>query len=157
MKTLALAALLALTVGCTGSDTARDTTPKADLTQTDDELDSVEPATTDCSQEVALECAEGSVDGCGIRSESGESLTLYHVCIPEAEQSKSTACELEILRECAEGFVDACTVDPPAASTHICVAAPASDSQGEMPDQDGEGDQAAPGDDQGEAGEDSAE
>lgn len=77
-----------------------------------------------CEQEIALECPDGMSDGCSRKGEDGAPLTSYHVCLP-AEEQASQPCEQEIARECGEGLVDACLVDPPAASTHLCVQATA--------------------------------
>ncbi len=80
-----------------------------------------------CSNEIALECADGMVDGCGSQ------LTSVHICMP-AEEKASQPCEQEIARECAEGLVDACLMDPPAAATHVCVSAATEPSTTVEPD-----------------------
>ena len=77
-----------------------------------------------CDQEIAVECPDGMEDGCGRQAGDGSPLTAYHVCVP-AEEQAAQPCEQEIARECGEGLVDACLVDPPAASSHICVQATA--------------------------------
>ena len=77
-----------------------------------------------CDQAVALECPDGMKDGCAVQSADGAPLTAYHVCVPGEEQA-SQPCEQEIARECGDGLTDACLLDPPAASTHVCVQATA--------------------------------
>jgi hypothetical protein len=129
MKTLAFAALFALTLGCAGSEKGETAN-----TQKVGQLGDEEPMAGDdaagnveCAQEIALQCAEGSVDGCSITGESGETLTSYHICVPEGESLAGTPCENEIFRECPEGFTDACSLEPAAAAIHACVAAPVED------------------------------
>jgi hypothetical protein len=78
-----------------------------------------------CDQEVALECPDGMSDGCSRQSEDGAPLTAYHVCVPAEEQAAGQPCEQEIARECGEGLTDACLLDPPVASSHLCVQATA--------------------------------
>ena len=73
-----------------------------------------------CDLEIALECAEGLVDGCSA------GLTSIHICLP-ADEKASQPCEQEIARECGEGLVDACLMSPPAAETHVCVSAATSE------------------------------
>jgi hypothetical protein len=103
------ATLLAAQVGCHGKNEVKgpDTEDQEKVTETDQ---------TSCEVELALECAEGMVDGCT------SSLTSVHICMP-AEEKASQPCEQEIARECGEGLVDACLMDPPAAATHVCVSA----------------------------------
>jgi hypothetical protein len=102
------AGLLAAQMGCHGKN-------EVEKPKDDDKLtDSSGPSS--CEQEIALECAEGLVDGCA----SG--LTSVHICMP-ADEKASQPCEQEIARECGEGLVDACLMDPPAAQTHVCVSA----------------------------------
>ncbi len=78
-----------------------------------------------CEQEIALECPDGMSDGCSRQSDDGAPLTAYHVCVPAEEQAAQQPCEQEIARECGEGLTDACLLDPPAASSHLCVQATA--------------------------------
>ena len=107
------AGLLAAQVGCHGG--------KNEVKgPTDGEKEEVTDNTNSCELEVALECAEGMVDGCA----SG--LTSVHICMP-SEEKASQPCEQEIARECGEGLVDACLMSPPAAETHICVSAATSE------------------------------
>lgn len=104
------ATLLAAQMGCHGKNEVQGPRP-------DDDEDKVsETEVTSCDVELALECAEGMVDGCS------SSLTSVHICMP-AEEKASQPCEQEIARECGEGLVDACLMDPPAAATHVCVSA----------------------------------
>jgi hypothetical protein len=104
------ATLLAAQMGCHGKNEVQGPKDedKDQVTQTDDQ--------TSCEVELALECAEGMVDGCS------SSLTAIHICMP-SDQQASQPCEQEIARECGEGLVDACLMDPPAAQTHVCVSA----------------------------------
>ncbi len=103
------ATLLAAQMGCHGKNDVQG--PK-----TDDDDKVTDTAQTSCEAEIALECAEGMVDGCS------NSLTSVHICMP-AEEQASQPCEQEIARECDEGLTDACLMDPPAAQTHVCVSA----------------------------------
>lgn len=105
------ATLLAAQMGCHGKNEVQG--PK-DKDQDTDQVTQTEQ--TGCDVELALECGEGMVDGCGSQ------LTSVHICMP-AEEKASQPCEQEIARECAEGLVDACLMDPPAAATHVCVSA----------------------------------
>ena len=104
------ATLLAAQMGCHGKNEVQGPKDedKDQVTQSDDQ--------TSCEVELALECAEGMVDGCS------SSLTAIHICMP-SDQQASQPCEQEIARECGEGLVDACLMDPPAAETHVCVSA----------------------------------
>lgn len=104
------ATLLAAQLGCHGKNETR--SPKLD--DTDDKV--TETDQTSCDVELALECAEGMVDGCS------SSLTSVHICMP-ADEKASQPCEQEIARVCGDGLVDACLMDPPAAATHVCVSA----------------------------------
>lgn len=115
------AGLLAAQLGCHGKNEVQG--------PTNDDEDKVtsNDGPTSCEQEIALECAEGLVDGCG------SSLTTIHICVPADEQA-SQPCEQEIARECGDGLMDACLMSPPAAQTHVCVSAatePAGDEPGE--------------------------
>ena len=108
------ATLLAAQMGCHGKNEVQG--PK-----TDEDKDTVtQTEQNSCDQELALECAEGMVDGCSA------SLTAIHICMP-AEEQASQPCEQEIARECGEGLTDACLMDPPAAATHVCVSSTASE------------------------------
>jgi len=124
MFAMIAATLLAAQMGCHGGKndvkgpTGTGDGDKEQLTQT-------EP--TSCENEVALECGEGMVDGCGSQ------LTSVHICMP-AEEQASQPCEQEIARECAEGLVDACLMDPPAAATHVCVSAATEPAQPDQPE-----------------------
>ena len=109
------ASLLAAQMGCHGNSAVQG--PKegdGEDKVTDNSGDS------SCEVEIALECAEGLVDGCS----SG--LTSIHICLP-ADEKASQPCEQEIARECGEGLVDACLMSPPAAETHVCVSAATSE------------------------------
>jgi len=104
------ATLLAAQMGCHGKNEVQGPKP-------DDDKDTVTGTEmASCEVELALECAEGLVDGCT------SSLTAVHICMP-AEEKASQPCEQEIARECDDGLVDACLMDPPAAATHVCVSA----------------------------------
>lgn len=116
---LAAGSLAAALLGCTrGKEDVKEPTPGPD---TDDPP--VQGAAP-CDQEIALECPDGMSDGCSRQSEDGTPLTGYHVCVP-AEEQASQPCEQELARECGEGLTDACLLDPPAASSHLCVQATA--------------------------------
>jgi hypothetical protein len=111
MFAMIAATLFAAQMGCHGKNEVQG--PK-DQDQDKDQVTQTEQ--TGCDVELALECGEGMVDGCGSQ------LTSVHICMP-AEEKASQPCEQEIARECAEGLVDACLMDPPAAATHVCVSA----------------------------------
>ena len=124
MRTNVLAAFLLLSLGCAGSSTPGDTMPKEQIAEPGDPTNVEEPAVEHpCQQEIALVCAEGSVDGCTVQDEAGAYLTSMHICVPTGETA-STPCEQEIARVCDAGFVDACGLPEPAAETHVCVATP---------------------------------
>ncbi len=133
-SSISCALTLVLAIGCGGSDTpapAEPTQPAAEQPTSSTEPTAEEPAVEaptggpTCAQEIALECAEGSIDGCLVQTDDGAALTAYHICVPEGETA-SQPCAQEIARQCDEGFVDACGLSPAAAATHICVAPPAS-------------------------------
>jgi hypothetical protein len=117
---MASAVALSALIGCSrGKGQANGPAPQPD-----------EPDTTgdggamSCDREVALQCPDGMSDGCLRQGADGVALTAYHVCMPADEQA-SQPCAQEIARQCPDGLVDACLVDPPAASTHVCVQASA--------------------------------
>jgi hypothetical protein len=134
MFAMIAASLLAAQMGCHGGKnevkgpTGTGDGDKEQLTQN-------EPAS--CENEVALQCADGMVDGCASQ------LTSVHICMP-AEEQASQPCEQEIARQCAEGLVDACLMDPPAAATHVCVSAATEPDQTEPPTDEPDGDQPTP-------------
>lgn len=135
MFAMIAATLLAAQMGCHGKNEAKGPTGQ------DDRKDVVtEGEQTACDVEMALECGEGLVDGCSSQ------LTSVHICMP-AEEKASQPCEQEIARECAEGLVDACLMDPPAATTHVCVSAasePAEPQPDEQPPTEPGGDEPTP-------------
>ena len=114
------ASLLAAHMGCHGSK---------NQVQGPKEGDGEDKVTdnSSCDLEIALECAEGLVDGCS----SG--LTSIHICLP-ADEKASQPCEQEIARECGEGLIDACLMSPPAAETHVCVSAATSEPEPSEPE-----------------------
>ncbi len=117
---LAAGSLAAALVGCTRN--------KPEVTEPTPKPDTDEPpvqGAAPCDQEIALECPDGMSDGCSRQADDGVPLTAYHVCVPAEEQAAQQPCEQEIARECGEGLTDACLLDPPAASTHLCVQATA--------------------------------
>ena len=121
MKALLRITLFGLLAACGGSDTKGETS-NSQIISADKAADS-----SDCDNDVALVCPEGSVDGCGVVDEAGgASLTLYHICVPATETLAAAPCEQEIARQCEDGFVDACTLSPAASTVHACVAQPAS-------------------------------
>lgn len=75
-----------------------------------------------CSQEIMVECGEGTTDGCMVADADGNPLTTTHVCTPDTEPGPP--CAQEIARECGAGMVDACSTTPALAATHVCVQAP---------------------------------
>jgi len=107
------ATVLAAQMGCHGKNDVQGATGNDD-----DKEKITESEQNGCDVELALQCGEGMVDGCSSQ------LTAVHICMP-AEEKASQPCEQEIARECAEGLVDACLMDPPAATTHVCVSAAA--------------------------------
>ncbi len=72
-------------------------------------------AATSCSQDIALDCADG-VDGCL------QNRTTVHVCVATMA-SVGPSCSQEIALECSAGETDACLVTPAMAANHICVRA----------------------------------
>jgi hypothetical protein len=133
LRAFAAASALAAQFGCHSSKTAVDH-PKTD--------DSTAVA---CDQTFTIECSDGLVDGCARK------LTAYHVCMPADEQA-SQPCAEELARECADGLVDACLVSPPAADTHVCVAATASEPEPTEPTEPTEPSEPSPPDAEGGAG-----
>lgn len=125
MKPILFSVLFALASACGGSDTAGDTANTKKVQVDQDKQAGSASAWASCSEEIAIECSEGSVDGCGVMSEEGASLTLSHICVPESETFAGPGCEQEVARVCEEGLVDACGLTPAASSLHVCVAAPA--------------------------------
>jgi len=67
-----------------------------------------------CAREIALQCAEGLIDGC-LRE-----LTTVHACVPE-DAAAGPPCEQELALVCPEGMIDACLVTPAAADHHVCI------------------------------------
>jgi hypothetical protein len=138
MFAMIAASLLAAQMGCHGGkNEVKGPTGTGDG---DDKEQITDSGQTSCETELALECADGMVDGCSSQ------LTSVHICMP-AEEKASQPCEQEIARECAEGLVDACLMDPPAATTHVCVSAatePAAPDQPEPTTDDPGGDEPTP-------------
>ena len=124
MKPILFSVLIAFAAACGGSDSGGDTnnTKKVEIDK-EQELTEETPSAA-CAEEIALECAEGAVDGCGVTNEAGDSLTLSHICVPASETFAATPCEQEIARECDDGLVDACSLSPAASTLHVCVTAP---------------------------------
>ncbi len=119
MRPIFLSLLFVLSAACGGSDGKGDTSNSKTV-------DLGSETTNDCAQEIALECAEGTTDGCGLIDESGTALTLAHICVQATETHSQPPCEQEIARVCEEGFIDACLLMPAAAATHVCVVQPES-------------------------------
>jgi hypothetical protein len=113
---LAAASLAAFASGCSHNKPEVNEAPSGDPGEKNEQAA--------CDQEIALACPDGMSDGCGRKADDGAALTNYHVCLP-AEEQASQPCEQEIARVCGEGLTDACLIDPPAASTHVCVQATA--------------------------------
>jgi hypothetical protein len=119
MKPILLPFLFALAAACGGSDSGGDTnnTKKVEV----EEKVTEESPYSACAEEIAFECAEGTVDGCGVTNEAGDTLTLSHICVPASETFAGPDCEQEIARECGEGLVDACSLSPAVSTIHVCV------------------------------------
>lgn len=125
MRPILCSVLIAFAAACGGSDTGGDTNNTKKIEIDKEKEVSEETPSSACAEEIALECAEGSVDGCGVTNEAGDSLTLSHICVPASETFAATPCEQEIARVCEDGLVDACSLTPAASALHVCVAAPA--------------------------------
>ena len=67
-----------------------------------------------CAKEIALECADGMVDGCT------NNTTTHHACVA-SDAKAGPPCEQEIALECADGQIDACLVTPAKAAAHVCI------------------------------------
>ena len=67
---------------------------------------------TPCTQEVALQCDGGLVDGCL------SNLTNWHLCVEKGQNT--TPCSRELALKCGAGKTDACLIDPKAAKVHVC-------------------------------------
>jgi hypothetical protein len=123
MKPILFSFLFALAAACGGSDSGGDTNNTKKI-EVDKEKQSTDGSSLSaCAEEITLECAEGSVDGCGVTNEAGDTLTLSHICVPASETFAGPACEQEIARECGEGLVDACGLSPALSTIHVCVPA----------------------------------
>lgn len=65
-----------------------------------------------CTQEVALQCDGGLVDGCLSNQ------TNWHICVEKGQNT--TPCTKEIALKCGTGKTDACLIDPKASKVHVC-------------------------------------
>ena len=99
--------------GCGGGKKA-DTTPPGGGGAGDEPVSSPTGAGPSCEQEIALECANGMVDGCV------DGKTTIHVCVA-ADAAAGPPCEQELALECPADQIDACLMTPAAAQNHICV------------------------------------
>jgi hypothetical protein len=127
--------LISLVAACGGSDKGGDTNHTKKV-ETEGDMHAAGGATMDCEQEITLVCPEGSVDGCGVTNDAGESLTFWHVCLPASETFSASNCEQEIARECDDGLVDACLLTPAASTVHVCVAKVVAGDDESSPEED---------------------
>lgn len=114
-----------LAAGLIGCGSSQQTSPSAGPGTPDGPGQGPATGLQQCSQEVALTCAAGFIDGCLVENPQSPSgmLTTRHVCVAEDERN-DIPCVQEIARQCPPGQIDACMVTPAAAEFHVCVVAP---------------------------------
>ncbi len=101
-----------LAVGCAASPNRSVSSP-AESDPSNASVSSPTAAAAECSQDVALDCADG-IDGCI------QNRTTVHVCVATTA-SAGPSCSQELALECPPEETDACLMTPTKATNHICV------------------------------------